>query len=724
MDTRRCNSESCQIAAARTARFDVPVATVLIDPQSEWLRMAYGGVRVARNIEVDWNEFSKDKFLFSHCFVPGTMILMADGTEKPIEMVEEGELVISHTGSVRKVNAVMNRWVEEELTVVKSASLPATASTGEHPYLVLRKNQSWCRHKKGWNKCVYGHAGRCQRWKCGGNDGQMDFVRADEMGVGDRTFTPTMNEVRDSGFTVGQMRLLGYYVSEGGLAKDGREGESDYARFHISRSEMDTLGMEICSLMESCFGVSSHGEFGDPNEGGITLSFSSNEAYRWFDYHAGHMAPKKRLSSEVMFALPSLQSEMMATWIAGDGHADMCKRSVRLSSASPFLASQAEVIFSRIGGLANIYAGMNPGGPTGRDKRFPIFQVSAKAEDLGSLKWQYVFPAYSRWPRTGQRYRHAACSVSEVTRLEKRSYKGLVHNLSVDVDESYVANRMAVHNCTIVSSVGIETDDSKPGAGYYIDPVCSGLVNNNGNAWSNPVLLATFRTFVGAYNYLEHVQIPELSKGRILDAVIRPVVYKNQDGKTANVDYVDILVATSRKHDGLVRKIASGELNSMSMGCLAHKVQCSRCGVVLTDADPNCAHVESDLLRPFKDENGVTRMTAELCGCCLIGKDGKLARDENGNLVGDPKSLEFIEASWVGRPAFGGAVLNHFLSDIPLAATKVLRMDMPDIEAVANDIFRMRVADAAGMMVLKVARAEIIRRRRIEIAERVAEEWL
>ena len=66
------------------------------------------------------------------------------------------------------------------------------------------------------------------------------------------------------------------------------------------------------------------------------------------------------------------------------------------------------------------------------------------------------------------------------------------------------------------------------------------------NAWSNPVLLATFGTFRGAQNYHEHVQIPELSKGTILDAVIRPVAYQDDDGKTAAVNYVDILVATNK----------------------------------------------------------------------------------------------------------------------------------------------------------------------------------
>jgi len=116
-------------------------------------------------------------------------------------------------------------------------------------------------------------------------------------------------------------------------------------------------------------------------------------------------------------------------------------------------------------------------------------------------------------------------------------------------------------HCSIVSSCNVEKN------GYYIKAPTDELVNNNGNGWSNEVLLACFRSFVGAENYLEHVQIPELSKGKILDAVLRPVVYTSKTGKKADVYYTDILVATSRKHNDLIRKIESGELTTMSMGC-------------------------------------------------------------------------------------------------------------------------------------------------------------
>lgn len=499
MNTPRCRGDSCLAAAgARSFSLDLPVATVLHNPRLEWNRFASDGgrMRVARDINVDWKKFSQDNFLFTHCFVPGTMVLMGDGTEKPIEQVVEGDMVVSHTGNVRRVTTVMSREVDEELVVVKAASLAETASTGEHPYFVLPKNQASCNLFDG-KKCVYGHTGRCKKNECGDNGGVMSFVRADALVAGDRTFLPTMNKVVDSGFTKSQMRLLGYYVSEGGLAKDDREGESNSVRFHISKSEKDTLGLEISKLMFECFGITTHGII-EIDNGGMTLSFASNEAYDWCLKHSGHIANQKRLSEDVMFSPTNMQVEMMDTWIGGDGHLDERQRSIRLSTASSYLASQAEVIFSRIGGLGNISEGVNPGGPTGREKRFPIFQISAKSSDLGKLEGRYEFRKFSRWARTGQRYRYAACSVSEITDLSRRSYKGLVYNLSVDQDESYVANRMAVHNCSIVASVATEDN------GYLIKPACIDLVNNNGNAWTNEVLLATFRTFVGGENYLEH----------------------------------------------------------------------------------------------------------------------------------------------------------------------------------------------------------------------------
>ena len=279
----------------------------------------------------------------------------------------------------------------------------------------------------------------------------------------------------------------------------------------------------------------------------------------------------------------------------------------------------------------------------------------------------------------------------------------VARELQVDWSDFTPESYLFTH-CTIVSSVATQKN------GYYIDPACAELVNNNGNAWTNEVLMSTFRSFVGGENYLEHVQIPELSKGKILDAVLRPVVYKNEKGQEASVYYCDILVATNRKHSGLVKDIESGKLTTMSMGCLADYVTCSRCGKVLTDNQPNCTHLDRELLTSFTDEDGVERIVAELCGRMI---------EEDGKLVGDPESVKFIEASWVEKPAFQGAVLNHYLSDVPETA-KILEFPTSKLAETVEDLFKLRVADRTGMIVLRVAREELLRRQREEMITRVA----
>ena len=531
---RRCTTESCLLMAGTKFTLDLPVVSVLTRPRQEWNTLAHGhgGVRVARDIEVDWGTFTADSHLFTHCFPAGTEILMADGTGKPIESIIEGDMVLSHKGISRAVKATMIREVDEELVGLDVASVGKVFSTSEHPYWIIPKEKSWCVHNKGWKKCIYGVGGRCKKWSCSGNGEDCSFVEAGDIKAGDLTFTPSLHgEVDNTEFGLGRFRLLGYYTAEGRIDKDDRGNAQDSVRFSISRKELDTIGAEIISLMSDCFGTDSYSKFGDPLEDGVTLSFTGNSAASWFRRMVGVGSLKKRFSFDVMVAPKEYQVELLDAWIAGDGNLGKRDSNVRLSTSSKYLASQAEVLFDRVGALGIKHGMKNSGGPTNRDKECFIWQIDVQNARLGMLASRFPAKEYSRWPRTGERYRHAACVVSKIRSVSRKSFKGTVYNLSVDIDESYVAERCAVHNCTIVASVAAEEN------GYHIKPACNGLVNNNGNAWTNEVLLSTFRSFVGGENYLEHIQIPELSKGKILDAVLRPVTYKDSQGREADVYY-------------------------------------------------------------------------------------------------------------------------------------------------------------------------------------------
>jgi len=280
--------------------------------------------------------------------------------------------------------------------------------------------------------------------------------------------------------------------------------------------------------------------------------------------------------------------------------------------------------------------------------------------------------------------------------------------LSVDWDE-YSQDRYLFVHSTIVSSVKVASN------GYYIDPPCDELINNNGNGWATPVLMSTFRTFIGKNNYLEHVQIPALSKGKILDAISRPVVFAGRNGDKADVVYIDILVAVDRKHTDVIERIENGELNAMSMGCLAHWVTCSKCGKQIDDNMRNCKHLDNEMMTYFVDDKGVRRIVAELCGRMVKNK-------KTGKLEADPKSVEFIEASWVEKPAFKGAVLNHFVSDVDKRIAKVLQFDQ--LQDAVDDLFKLRVADRSGMMIIRLAREELLLRRERNIVDRLAQGFL
>jgi hypothetical protein len=215
-------------------------------------------------------------------------------------------------------------------------------------------------------------------------------------------------------------------------------------------------------------------------------------------------------------------------------------------------------------------------------------------------------------------------------------------------------NKFLLSHCTIIASVDTENGPGKLGrnfeggftvnrrySDYFITPSTAKYVNNNQDSWERKLLLATFKTFVGGENYVEHLQIPELSKGKIIDAAARDI---------GDSIYVDILVATDRQHGPLIDAISSGQLQTLSMGCQVSHTTCTKCGNTSEDETQLCSHIRYQKGNTFVDALGKQRKIAELCGHYT-----------------DPKSVKFIEASWVANPAFTGAVLRNIFSPQEIA---------------------------------------------------------
>ena len=151
----------------------------------------------------------------------------------------------------------------------------------------------------------------------------------------------------------------------------------------------------------------------------------------------------------------------------------------------------------------------------------------------------------------------------------------------------YSPEKYLLSHVSIMAAVDTDlANPSDPKSNYLIKPEFAKFVNNNGDAWTKAMLAASYRTFIGANNFLEHVQIPSLSKGKVVDAVLREVpIGKDKQGKDLTTYYVDLLVATDRKHRELVADIESSKLTTLSMGCFLE-------GTEITMADGRKVRIE------------------------------------------------------------------------------------------------------------------------------------
>jgi hypothetical protein len=205
-------------------------------------------------------------------------------------------------------------------------------------------------------------------------------------------------------------------------------------------------------------------------------------------------------------------------------------------------------------------------------------------------------------------------------------------------------SRFLLSHVTIMASCAMEPAPYS----YLIRPESSHLVNNNHDFWPNEVLRLSFHTFRGSFNFVEHYQNTKASKGTIVDAILRKVRLGPDHDLFAY--YVDLLVATGLEHEELVGKIRSGAIKYLSMGCLTDIVFCSFCSASGDGSSAPCIHLLPDLgfKGRFKpDQWGIPRRIAEGCGSADLPGGG----------------VRFVEASWVGTPAFPGAFMQKILSD-------------------------------------------------------------
>ncbi|MFA5071249.1 MAG: hypothetical protein WC511_02650 [Candidatus Pacearchaeota archaeon] len=223
----------------------------------------------------------------------------------------------------------------------------------------------------------------------------------------------------------------------------------------------------------------------------------------------------------------------------------------------------------------------------------------------------------------------------QFTAASKTSVKPSRKKNEVEVELS--SDDYIFSQASIVSSVHIE-----PGT-HYIHPITQKFVNNNGDCFSNESIKANYKSFIGAYNYVNHVQVPNKAIGFIADAVLRRLI-PEKEHPDIPIHYVDILIATHRDNKKMVDMILKDQVKYLSMGCDAYISTCSKCGNQFSEDHELCDCLANDKNKHYVDEHGNRRIIAEILG------------------TEKPRTVEYVEASYLTEvPAFHGAVKRSVL---------------------------------------------------------------
>lgn len=538
-------------------------------PNAKLGKMLEHGFRVNRKYGNFRVKSGCDQYINNNCFIPGTPITMADGTVKSIEDVQVGDMVLTHRGRARRVTETFQRDVDGELLEIKiRGSNERLFVTPEHPFFTfpantqcvacggtIRQQHRTVSHLLGKHycsrECFYKHkvpnADLLQEKR-----GQ--FLEASLLTTSDFAASPVVGGEQDVGLTLGQARLVGLFAAEGYYELDSRNGNERVGvcwAFH--EDERHTLAKTVCDLMQSEFGVECVVRPHRDDKGIHVTTRTCREAVDFFSVHVfGEGAGAKRLHQDLLTAPLAVQMEILRGWFEGDGSAFDTGNGrerpgdFRLTgtTASQSLANQMRLLLHRQGIAPRMHHNVSEGrrrlmrggvvrvvsDPT---KECHSWVLSCGAGYIETLVQDTVYAdAYEAAAEARGGFQQSpdlrfldGYVLQMFTNIDAVEYRGPVYNFETEEDHSYIAGGVAVHNC---------------------------------DAWDRAVLLKSYPTFIGGHNFVEHVQVEELSKGRIIDAVARDI---------GDSVYVDILIATDRKHADLVHAIESGKMSTLSMGC-------------------------------------------------------------------------------------------------------------------------------------------------------------
>jgi len=381
------------------------------------------------------------------CFTVGTEIFTKRGIVA-IEDVKVTDEVLTHTGKIKPVGHTQVRKYSGDLYQVRVTGSPhqIIEATAEHPFLVVKRKYKNERNKI-WNpEWLAIKDVQKNDYACVPIDRTVEDSDSIEqtimMGKGRAGFSPVKVKIPS---TPELFRLIGYYLAEGSISS------GHYLNFSFNSQEREYIE-DVKKLLKLVFNEDKIRESHHKTNHGTSVVVSSIKLCRIFKQF-GTSAASKRVPSWVMRASLEKQAPLILGWYRGDGNYYKkqlkygLKEIFRVNTISKTLVHQMRQILLRL----DIACGVNRRirQHENRQTMFTLVIGGQYMVKFGEIVGKKIKSVLHGKKRATAYHLDVKYLYSPIRSIDKNQVSNIdVYNFSVQDDESYVADGVAVHNCT------------------------------------------------------------------------------------------------------------------------------------------------------------------------------------------------------------------------------------------------------------------------------------
>lgn len=417
--------------------------------------------------------------LTGSCFPSGVPVRMADGKEKNIEKIRKGDFVKSHTGETREVIDTMNRNYNGNLYKVFIKNYPfPISSTDDHPFAVWRKESRIKGESKRKGKLIFVKAKdlkegdeliisgkikpdgpdvidssiaipfseytRNDKFEKRSNEAELDK----ELRIGIKRTRFNNYIYRNIKVDEKLARLIGLYLAEGGCT-DG------CIIFTFSAKEIH-YAEEVVELINNCFGVKAKIINYKSRPSVCTVKCINKTLALFFKHIIPGNVYTKRVPEFLINANKKIRESVLKGWIDGDGSVKISKdNSLRVVGVSVCRDLIRDMHYIAVSLGINCSVQIRPSRKQSKES-YQLLMTGVKIAKFVGLSTENVRNLRNNKCKYGK--------LCKITKIEKIAVTNLkVYDLTVDIDHSFVANSLVVHNCVngggqnaLTTRIGVE----------------------------------------------------------------------------------------------------------------------------------------------------------------------------------------------------------------------------------------------------------------------------